>query len=109
MAEGGGGRWRAIRAPGGSEPGYLRFPVMAVDEDRARFQAAGRLGVAPGYPRALCDLPGFGERVLNRDEDFGGARELAARLFTLPTHSRLSEGDLRELERYQGTSEPVLR
>ena len=109
-SEGGAGRRRrAIRAPAGSEPGYLRFPVMAVDEDRARFQAAGRLGVAPGYPRALCDLPGFGERVLNRDEDFDGARELAARLFTLPTHSRLSEGDLRELERYQGTSEPVLR
>ena len=91
---------RPIAALAGAEPGYLRLPAVGTAEHRARLDAAARLGVAPGYPRALCDLPGFGERVLNRDGDFGGARELAATLFTLPTHSRLSEGDLLELERY---------
>ena len=52
----------------------------------------------PGYPRALCDLPGFGERVLNRGGAFPGARMLAERLVTLPVHSRLGERDLAALE-----------
>jgi dTDP-4-amino-4,6-dideoxygalactose transaminase len=72
-------------------PGYLRFPVLWRHEappfgDRE----AKRLGIMPGYPKALCDLPGFADRVKNRGEPFQGARYLASRLGTLPTHSRLS-------------------
>jgi hypothetical protein len=52
----------------------------------------------PGYPRALPDLAGFGGRVSNRDDGFPGARLLADRLITLPTHSLLSEEDLSALE-----------
>ena len=56
------------------------------------------MGVMPGYPAALCDLPGFGERVVNRADGFPGARSLAERLVTAPVHSRLGERDLAGLE-----------
>ena len=42
----------------------------------------------------LADLEGFGGRVGNRGDDFSGARLLAERLVTFPTHSRLSKQDL---------------
>ena len=92
----------APRPPADAEPGWLRLPFVARGEARARALSpeARRLGIAPGYPRALCDLPGFGERVANACEAFPGARRLAASLVTLPTHSLLSEGDLRRLERW---------
>ncbi|HXV86211.1 MAG TPA: DegT/DnrJ/EryC1/StrS family aminotransferase [Gemmatimonadales bacterium] len=95
-----GGRMRPVSAPDGSEPGYLRLPVMCPPEAISQFGSVASLGVAPGYPRALCDLPGFCERVANRGQNFDGARELAGRLVTLPTHSRLVEADLRGLEQW---------
>ena len=93
-----GGRVRPIATPAGGEPGFLRLPVIRGGDNPAARRSGARLGVAPGYPKALCDLPGFGERVVNRGGDFAGARDLAARLATLPTHSRLSEGDVQQLE-----------
>lgn len=91
---------RVPRLPPGATAGWLRLPVLLDGDDaaRARSPAARRLGIAPGYPRALCDLDGFRARVLNPGDDFAGARGLAASLVTLPTHSLLREGDLRALE-----------
>jgi perosamine synthetase len=90
----------AIRAAAHARPGYLRLPVIASPGAR---RAAGelparRLGVMPGYPKALCDLEGFGARCLNREAAFPGARALAERLCTLPTHGRLEARDLARLE-----------
>ena len=96
----GGGRAQPVREPEGGEPGFLRLPVLCREEARAALPSVARFGIAPGYPAALCDLPGFGGRVVNRKSDFPGARELAARLVTLPTHSRLGERDLAFLERW---------
>jgi hypothetical protein len=56
----------------------------------------------PGYPQALVDLGGFGERALNRREEFPGARSLAERLVTVPTHGFLAQRDLGRLEAYLG-------
>jgi len=74
-----GGRRRAT---------YLRFPVLAGDDARAaRTAVLGRdLGVAPGYPLALPDLPEAGSLTLPSRTSLSGSRELAARLVTLPTH-----------------------
>ncbi len=80
-----------------ARPGYLRLPTLASPEIRGT-TAAARLGVFPSYPRALCDLPGFTARCVNRRGAFPGARLLAARLSTLPTHSRLDDRDLARLE-----------
>jgi perosamine synthetase len=94
-------RLRPIEVPQPAAAGFLRLPVLASPQVAAAVASdptARRLGVMPGYPRALCDLPGFGERLVNGDELFPGARRLAAELLTLPTHSRLTEADLVALE-----------
>ena len=89
-----------VRAPAGAEPGCLRLPFLATPVARlaAASPAARALGIMPAYPHALCDLKGFGERVLNRGDPFPGARMLAERIVTLPTHSLLSAADLGGLE-----------
>jgi hypothetical protein len=83
------------KPPAGAVPGYLRLPVMVdpaaagpLATDRAR-----RLGVWPGYPRALSDLERFGARRLDPAGSTSGASLLAKRLFTLPTHGLVSHGD----------------
>ncbi len=82
-----------VRLPPGSQGGYLRFPVLA---DRAEPDLA-RLGVLPGYPRALPDLrPRESDRVAGA---VAGARALAHRLQTLPTHGLLGERDLETIGR----------
>jgi dTDP-4-amino-4,6-dideoxygalactose transaminase len=103
-------RWEigfdTIKAAGDAHPGYLRLPVLASPPVRRSAIAprARRLGVMPGYPRALCDLDRFGARCLNRDADFSGSRLLSARLCTLPTHSYLGTRDLERLELWVRTA-----
>lgn len=83
-------------APGTA--GYLRLPVRALSGVAAdRLRELWRLGVMPAYPKPLTALPRFARRVGNRDAAFPGGYELAARLFTLPTHSRVTRRDLRRL------------
>lgn len=87
-----------IRVPAGSRAGYLRLPLALAPAARPRLAAARRLGVMPGYPKALIDLAGFGSRAQRPAGSCAGARLLAERLCTLPTHSLLRERDLRRLE-----------
>jgi dTDP-4-amino-4,6-dideoxygalactose transaminase len=91
-----------VRPPPGAEPGYLRLPLLAGPAARsaAASAAARALGIMPGYPLALCDLPGFRQRVANPDDRFGGARMLAERLISVPTHSLLSPADLVRIEEW---------
>ena len=98
VAKESGGRMRPL-APvlRGAEPGFLRLPVLAMDQAAHDILASARaaeLGILPSYPQSLADLEGFGERVGNRGDEFSGARLLAQRLVTFPTHSRLSKRDL---------------
>lgn len=95
-----------VQVPSGGEPSYLRLPSVAVPAIRAAAVGpeARALGIMPGYPHALCDLRGFGKRVVNRGDGFPVARTLAERLVTLPTHSRLSERDLVRLETWLARS-----
>jgi len=95
-----------VRGQEGGEAGYLRLPSVAAPATRAAAMSrdAHALGIMPGYPRALCDLRGFGKRVVNRGDGFPGARTLAERLVTLPTHSRLRESDLVRLEAWLARS-----
>lgn len=99
-------RWEpgfeTIRAPSHAQPGFLRLPVLASPAARRAVtdSAARQLGIMPGYPQPLCDLPRFGTRCVNQDRGFPGSRLLAARLCTLPTHGRLGVRDLERLERW---------
>ena len=92
------GRFTPVRAAPDAEPGYLRLPVLHALEARRAVLAAAPLGVQPGYPAPLPDLPALRDRSVNRTEEFPGARILAARACTLPTHRFLGERDLRRLE-----------
>ena len=89
-----------IRVSKGAEAGYLRLPFIASPAVRSEAGApqARTLGLMPGYPGALCDLRGFATRLVNGGDAFAGARALAERLITVPTHSLLSENDLARLE-----------
>lgn len=86
-----------IALPEGGSAGWLRYPVLAPtaggrDALSGRFRS---LGISPGYPRSLADLPGFGERVrVAGGAEPTGARTLAARLVTLPTHGLMRDDDL---------------
>ncbi len=82
----------APQPPPESEPGFLRLPVLVDPAAWPVFRAerARYLGAWPGYPRALADLEGFGSRRLDSQQSTAGARLLAERLFTLPTHSLLN-------------------
>jgi dTDP-4-amino-4,6-dideoxygalactose transaminase len=84
----------------GSVPGYLRLPVLgaAMGPRLGSDSLARGLGIMPGYPGTLAELPGFGKRIRNRGASMVGARELAARLGTLPTHAQLNRADLQRLE-----------
>jgi perosamine synthetase len=83
------------RLPAGAIAGDLRFPLVAPERmaQAARESQARRLGIMPGYPVPLSELPGFGARRQNPGERFPGAGTLAARLVTLPTHSLVTEED----------------
>jgi len=89
-----------VRVPARGVAGWLRLPFVAAPAAReaAVSPAARALGIMPGYPLALCDLPGFTGRVVNLEAPFPGARTLAERLITLPTHGLLGEADLDRLE-----------
>jgi dTDP-4-amino-4,6-dideoxygalactose transaminase len=76
----------------GAEPGYLRFPALLPDSRSAR--SARSLGIAPGYPTSLADLEGFGSRRADAGSLVQGARSLAGRLVTLPTHGWLRDEDI---------------
>jgi dTDP-4-amino-4,6-dideoxygalactose transaminase len=95
-------RGSALRTPAvpfASEAGFLRLPVAAAPEALrvARSADARRLGVWPGYPRALADLDGFCARRMDPGRAISGSRSLAQCMLTLPTHSRLRERELGRL------------
>jgi hypothetical protein len=88
----------AVRAVPGATPSALRFPVVLPEVHEAARAGSRPLGIMPGYPLALPDLPGFSARCANPEDSFEGARSLARRLVTLPTHGLLAERDLSALE-----------
>jgi dTDP-4-amino-4,6-dideoxygalactose transaminase len=82
----------------GTEPIYLRLPVLVADEDRRerllRRLAAAGLGAGRMYGRPLPDLfPGISPG------SYPGAAAVARRLLTLPTHPYLTEADVERIGR----------
>jgi len=77
----------------GCAAAWLRFPVLVPESlaHQLRSPAARRLGIMPGYPAALQDLKGF--PVVAALPADATARDLPGRLFTLPTHSWVTDRD----------------
>ena len=87
----------AVNAIEGGVSGFLRFPVL-IDPSRS---TPARLGVYRGYPVALIEEVAL-QPILSRegrasDVRVPGARELAARLVTLPTHALMSNQDVQRV------------
>jgi len=87
---------RPIRPIAGSIPGYLRLPVLGGPQHAP----APGLGVMRGYPLTLADMGELQPLLASGQHPTPGAAELRDRLITLPTHSRVSAGDLDRICRW---------
>jgi dTDP-4-amino-4,6-dideoxygalactose transaminase len=79
----------APRILAGAEPVYARYPVFVEPERRAGFIAAvekAGIGATLSYPRALVDVAEVVSRLAEDQRPTPGAREVASRIVTLPTH-----------------------
>ena len=99
---------RPIHPVEDAEPGYLRLPVRIRHPSFAP-GAAGALGVLRSYPHPLAQLPAVAARLGAPGRGWPGADELASTLFTLPTHSRLTPGDLRAIVHFFAGHPPLPR
>lgn len=85
----------------GSKPIYTRLPMIASDgpgrdQAVARLRAAG-IGATSSYPTAICDIPGLSGLNRAQSSEFRHcprAESLARRVFTLPTHSFVTQRDI---------------
>ena len=82
----------------GSTPAWLRLPLLAPDSRTrdaaiAALTAAG-IGATGSYPAALGDVAPLRELVANPGAPLPGARDVAARILTLPTHPFVTAGDI---------------
>jgi dTDP-4-amino-4,6-dideoxygalactose transaminase len=80
-----------ITPPAGAVPVYLRLPVLArsqTERDRliVALEAAG-IGATASYPSALGDVPNVRARLAPESGATPGARSVAERILTLPTHA----------------------
>lgn len=78
----------------GGECGYLRLPVLLPSLTKegagASISVDRKKGIYRSYPRALVELEVM-EELTGDLGTFPGARRLAGKLVTLPTHSRLGK------------------
>ncbi len=80
-----------ITLPADARPVYLRLPVLArsqTERDRliAALEADG-IGATASYPSALADVPKVRARLAADAPPTPGARTVAERILTLPTHA----------------------
>jgi perosamine synthetase len=68
---------------------FTRFPVIGVQDkipDNLK-----QYGVRRMYPKSIIDEPEIRKHILNNDDKMPGARTIAEKLITLPTHSGIKE------------------
>jgi dTDP-4-amino-4,6-dideoxygalactose transaminase len=79
------------RAIAGGESGFLRLALLDAVGGRARHPD---LGALPGYPMTLDQHVQLKPLLLSGERAGKGAEALRDRLFTVPTHSRVSQFDI---------------
>lgn len=87
-----------VRPLQGSEPAFLRFPVLTSgpEHQQALIAALNRAGIGAtgSYPTSLADVPALAAHLIGgRAEAVNGA-SVAARIVTLPTHPYVARADL---------------
>jgi dTDP-4-amino-4,6-dideoxygalactose transaminase len=81
-----------------AQPVYQRFPLLTRDTAHratllARLRTAGIVASA-SYPTAVHDIPGIRRHLAPAPDPCPGARSIAARILTLPTHPGVTPGDV---------------
>lgn len=86
-----------VPVPGLGE-GPIRLPLLApsrrVRELFSRAMRSQGVAAVPMYPSVVSDISGISPSLANPDEPLPGARAVAERLVTLPTHPGLGMRDL---------------
>ena len=81
-----------------TEPVFVRLPVLAADprSRQALLDALDEAGIGAtgSYPTAIVDIPELRGQLDPRDLDCPGARSVAARIVTLPTHPFVQATDI---------------
>jgi len=93
-----------ITIPGGSNSDivpYLRLPVLLDsrelrDEAMQRMKKSG-IGCSKMYPSPINEIPGISRHISNPDDAFAGARQVADRLITLPTHPYVTDKHIKTM------------
>lgn len=74
-----------------TEPVFVRLPMLAADartrEQLLRTLDAVGIGATGSYPSAIVDIPELRGQLDSRDVECPGAREVASRIVTMPTHA----------------------
>jgi dTDP-4-amino-4,6-dideoxygalactose transaminase len=87
----------------GANPVYLRFPILTRDESHRSSLLRGlrEAGIvaSPSYPTSIGDIPGIARYLAPDQEPCPGARSIATRILTLPTHSGVTPRDLEVMVR----------
>jgi dTDP-4-amino-4,6-dideoxygalactose transaminase len=82
------------------QPVYLRFPIVFPKKEVHRrvfwILNRRRLGASRSYVTPLSEIPSF-RRYLSADEDYPGAKFIADRILTLPTHPYVTESDIQKI------------
>jgi len=82
-----------VRPISGGESGYLRLAL--IDTAGYRLPRAS-IGALRGYPMTLDQHPQLQPMLMPGERAGKGAEFLRDRLFTLPTHSRVTQSDLQK-------------
>lgn len=74
----------------GAAQAHVRYPLLMLQNGQVLEQLF-KHGVRRLYPLALCDLPPLQDSLTDHNARTPGARQIAERLITLPTHMSVSE------------------
>ncbi len=85
----------------GASPVYLRFPILMRDGTH-RSHLLGRLreggiSASTSYPTSIGDIPGITQYLAPSQEPCPGARSIATRILTLPTHAWVTSRDIERM------------
>jgi dTDP-4-amino-4,6-dideoxygalactose transaminase len=85
----------------GSNPVYLRFPILARDGvHRSRLLEQLRhagIGASISYPTSIADIPGIQGYLAHDQQPCPQARSIAERIVTLPTHPHVTPAHIEEM------------
>lgn len=91
----------AVGSGSSADPVYVRLPLVAPDRQTRdelveALNNAG-IGATISYPSAVVDIPELRPRLHTRDLDCPGARDVANRIFTLPTHPFVGQTEIEQM------------